>query len=334
MKRFFGIVCLVAMVAVFATSCDKKEAEVNPTVTFGDTYGFKAAPSNNPFGAKAYLDPQDDYKFKWNDGDQIMIYNLATDYTKSRAGVYTAIRGSEGQAHATFSGPLMGRKGDIGYFAFFNARKASGRLQADNRETFTVAETQNYNAQYLIDPTALVMAAKINGDSFENFTLEHIFGFLNVGIGGMVEGKQVANIEVTDAAFHLTGNLSLKLPAVNGDMFSDLCDQLETSGDDQAYQTALYDYLHNTLGYSAQGRTNIIRLNCGNGVTVPYHAWKYFFIPLRPGALYKGFTVRINFTDRTYAEHTFPASMDYLIKPKFFTNTYWTATAEGGEFWQ
>ena len=164
MKRFFGIVCLVAMVAVFATSCDKKEAEVNPTVTFGDTYGFMAAPSNNPFGAKAYLDPQDNYKFKWNDGDQIMIYNLATDYTKSRAGVYTAIRGSEGQAHATFSGPLMGRKGDIGYFAFFNARKASGRLQADNRETFTV---QNFSP---ICSNCLCMLSKSNTPFNKDFT--------------------------------------------------------------------------------------------------------------------------------------------------------------------
>ena len=93
MKKIVRILCLVAMVALVATSCRKKVENTNVTVVLEETAGFEAGPSFD--GSKAYLDPND-YSFRWNDNDEIAFYNLSSNYTESTCTKLTAVSGSEG----------------------------------------------------------------------------------------------------------------------------------------------------------------------------------------------------------------------------------------------
>jgi len=341
MKRVFRTLCLIAMVALVTTSCKKKEEGAEFNVTFGETYGFEVGPSLN--GAKAYLDPWDGYKFKWNDGDQVMVYNVSATLGNSVAEVFTADPGSEGKQTARFTGTAVGPKKEHGYFVFYNANKAYGLPDDGVMETFRVPAVQNYNPTHLIDPTSLMLANTIGaaGESHINsFTLQHVFGYLNVAVGNLEEtnARHVKSITVTDAKWHLSGELDVKLPEVSAQRFTELLEDLEDDDVTEAeYLAELHSYL-TTLGYHAHG-DNIpldksITLNCVNtdypqGLGWNQYAWQYFFITLRPGALYKGFTIGIEFDENTNTEGyditvTIPENqaMKYLIKPGWFRNIF------------
>lgn len=318
MKRVFRTVCLIAMVALVAVSCKKKEEEsAKFTMNFGETSGFQAGPSFD--GSKAYFDPTDNYNFKWTAGDEVVIYNLASDYTQSNSEVFTAATGG---ASVVFEGDPIGSRKDIGYFVFYNADKAKRTIGEGNKETFEVGRTQTYDPACYADPTALVAACTTgeNDGHANTFNVQHIFGFLNVAIGGFEEGITVDSIVVTDAMWNLTGELDLKLPEVDAQKFTSLMNMLENNN--EQYATELADYLKD-LGYYAHGtQSKSIKLDCG-GETIPYHAWKYFFISLRPGALYKGFSVKVYFTGQTEPKVVnVGEGMQWLIKPGYFRNIY------------
>lgn len=303
-----------------AVSCKKKEDRAEYAVNFGETYGFQAGPSLD--GSKAYFDPNDVFNFKWNVGDEVVIYNLAQDYTQSTCEVFSAMNSGH---ESMFMGKPVGARKDIGYFVFYNAEKAHRDLKELNTETFEVKRTQTYDPACYADPTALVAACttgETNGEP-STFNVQHIFGYLNVGIGGLSQNVTVDSIVVTDNQWNLTGQLDLRLPEVNTAQFSTLLDMLENGSDEEAYINALNTYLH-TLGYHAHGnQSKSIKLDCG-GTAVPYLNWQYFFISLRPGALYKGFSVDVYLTgnDNNHLHIDVPASKNWLIKPAYFRNLY------------
>lgn len=329
MKRVFRTVCLIAMVALVAVSCKKKEEEsAKFTMNFGETSGFQAGPSFD--GSKAYFDPTDGYKFKWNAGDQVVIYNLASDYTQSNSEIFTAA--TDG-ARVVFEGSPIGSRKDIGYFVFYNADKAHQDLKEFNTETFEVGRTQTYDPTCYADPHALVAACTTeeSADGHASaFTVNHIFGYLNVAVGATVEGVQVDSIVVNDAMWNLTGELDLKLPEVDAQKFTRLMNMLENNN--EQYATELADYLKD-LGYFAHGtQSKSIKLDCG-GQPLTKGVYQYFFISLRPGALYKGFTVDVYYSNNPAGNHktfTIPAGTQWLIKPGFFTNFYVTTA---GKWW-
>ena len=322
MKKIVRTLCLVAMVALVATSCKKKVENANVTVAFEETAGFNAGPSFD--GSKAYLDPTDGYNFKWNDNDEIAFYNLSSDYTESTCTKLTAVIGSNGKARTQFTGPNIGAKKD-GYFVFYHADKAAGAqtgvLKGEgNVETFTVPATQTYDKNRLIDTKSLVMACETPEAGV--FMLQHIFGFLNVAIGhNNPANGQVDYITVTDDQWHLTGDLSIKLDEVNTQELTAMIDHLATYGDDAAYQAALADYLQHS-GYCASGTLgNTITLDCDD-VELISNNYRYFLIPLRPGALYKGFEVTVHYTSGATSSYHFGEDLANLIKPGYFTNIY------------
>lgn len=320
MKRVFKTVCLIAMVGLVAVSCKKKEDRAEYAVNFGETYGFQAGPSLD--GSKAYFDPYDGYKFKWNVGDEVVIYNLATDHTQSTCEVFSAMNAGQ---ESMFMGKPVGARKDIGYFVFYNAEKAHRDLKEFNTETFEVKRTQTYDPACLADPTAIVAACTTGENNGEpsSFSVQHIFGYLNVAIGGLSEGVTVDSIVVTDNRWNLTGQLDLRLPQVNSEEFTTLLGYLKNYQEDE-YTAALNTYLHQ-LGYHAHGnQTKSIKLDCG-GAAVPYLQWQYFFVCLRPGALYKGFSVDIYLKGNNGNNHLhkdFTPSNNWLIEPAKFNNIF------------
>ena len=317
LTKTIGLMCMAAMVAFTASSC-KKSTEENAEFEVGlsQVEGFAT-------GDRAYIDIANNCALTWNEGDQIMVYNLAKDYTKSVARVFTAVPNSEGLTRTRFKGRPVGAKKDIGYFYFYPSDKASGTLQEDNRETFTVDNRQEYNESLHIDKDALVMACTVNSIS-DSFTMDHIFGVLNLRLTSNT-GKRVKNIVVTDRIFNLTGTMSLKIPGVDSEKLQEFVDHIYNG--DTGYESQLDKYLKEDLGYESHGDGKTITLDCSkcdNNLGVLLGAdTKYFFIPLRPGALHKGFDIVINYMDNTHSDIHSPESETshfYCIRPRYFTN--------------
>lgn len=322
MKKIIRTACLLAMVALVTVSCKKNNENTSFNVSMGETYGFEVGPSLD--GSKAYFDPWDGYTFKWSDDDRLMAYNLATDYTQSAVEMFKISTGQGGH-YATFNGPSIGKKQDIGFRLFYNGNMADRELEDGNRATFHVEAEQNYDPACLADPNAMVMAStaeNVSGNMINGFVMNHIFGYLNVAIANNTTpaGKQVSSIVVEDAQWNLTGEVSLKLPVVDADRFSTMLTKLENESE-ESYLAYMSQYL-GELGYCADGSGKTVTMNCNN-FSLPYGQWQYFFISLRPGALYKGFTLTVNYTDGTSQSKQFDASMTYLIKPAYFRNIYW-----------
>ena len=318
MRKLVRTLCLVAMVALVATSCKKKEESTNITVALEEVTGFEAGPSID--GSKAYIDPNN-YQFKWNEGDAVVYYNLSSNWENSNCAILTAVNGSEGKTRTQFEGSA-GPVQDKGYFVFYHPGKsagaASGHTQGQyNRETFTVPATQTFNKNYRIDPSSLVMACR--SVDLGVFSLQHIFGILNIGIYKMGD-VQVESITVTDDNRYLAGDVNLKLDEVDADKLDRMINYM-ANGDNEAYQTAYADYVIGRLGYNATGVSKTITLTCDAENGALGSGYNYFFISLRPGALYNGFTVTINYVDGPSYSHHFDGA-SYLIKPGYFTNIF------------
>lgn len=323
--KIIGLMSMAAVVAFSASSCKKTEEGASFNIGFGQVQGFET-------GERAYID-LDDLKFRWSEGDAIMVYNLANDYTESVARVFVADAGAEGKELTTFHGSAVGERKDIGYFYFYPAEKASGSLQADNRETFNVGDYQEYDENVLFDPSSLVMACDVN-DLQDDVTMQHIFGFLNLRVrlsaslaaqlNNAHQKRHVTSITVEDNAYDLTGEVSMKLPAVNATTFSNLYDQCVAN--DPNFAANLGNYLNNELGYESNPDGNTIELDCANtydgeGVQIGGQR-KFFIMSLRPGALRGGFTVTINFLEEDVEPCVVevPADLANCIRPGWFTN--------------
>ena len=323
MKKIVRTLCLVAMVALVATSCKKKEENANVTVDFEETTGFEVGPSID--GSRAWIDVNNGSVFKWNEHDQIAFYNLSSDPTRSTCTVLDAVEGSEGKVKTQFTGPSVGSVQEKGYFVFFHPEKAAAAqgnpLGAGNRESFTVSANQDYNPAYMIDPKSLVMACK--APNVGVFTLQHIFGFLNIGIYNGTSDMVVDYITVEDKVNNLAGNVNLKLDEVDPDELKSMIDHLAQYGEDATYQAALADYVLGTLGYNASNQSKTITLNCGGtSGTLNKNGYTYFFVSLRPGALRNSFTVTIHYKNGTSYSHDFNTPLEYTIKPGNFRNIY------------
>lgn len=314
LTKVIGLMCMAALVAVSASSCKKTTDEGSEfEVGLAQLQGYNMS-------ERAYIDINNGCQLTWNEGDQIMVYNLATDYTKSVARIFTAVPGSEGLTVTRFKGRPVGAKKDIGYRYFYPAYKASGELLEDNRETFYVSPDQEYNPDLLIDPTSLVMACTVNNMA-DDFVMEHIFGILNLEIV-KISPARVRNIVITDNTFHLTGEMSLKLPVVNSATLDELMTECYEST--PGYEEHLAAYLQD-LGYEANGDGYSITLDCSKaddnqGIMIG-EEMRHFFVTLRPGALYRGFTVTVNYMDESLTPTitNYQPYNRFCIRPGWFT---------------
>lgn len=332
MKRIIRTLGIIAMVALVATSCKKNEESTSFNLAVGETYGFEVGPSLD--GSKAYFDPFDGYTFKWNENDKVIIYNLDNDYTKSKAAIYSAEHGGHESPFLVTThevgGPLS-----IGYRVFYNATMGETVIRQDNKVTFQIDNEQTYDPSCFADPNAMVMActAPAVGNHPGVFTMQHIFGYLNIGIvNNNTVGdhtKKVTSIVVQDDKWNLSGKLDLKLGPVNATTFTNLLTNLDRN--DPEYLDELNSYLH-VLGYYAYEQGKTITLKCNN-FSLPYHEYQYFFISLRPGALDEGFRVTINYDGGDSQSYHFGPNVNNLVRPGCFNNIYAVADATGGRWY-
>ena len=325
------MITLAALLAVGSASC-KKNNTTNSSFTF-------ALPAVEGFSAdegKAYIDIADNSRMKWYDGDKMMIYSVDATNTTPSMGVFTADAGVTGATLAHFNGPSL-EAGSYGYFAFYPADKAVS-VAADNYATFKVEKTQTYDhnlnimsGRGIMDPRGVVAASTctmLNGSV--TTTLKHIFGFANIKVKSTSGAtKNVKSVSITDNKLHLTGNITIQIPAINDVNLSTLQTLGEnyangTITEESSYMSQLSACLQ-SMGYSSQPNGNVVTLDCTDyeGGAVPItDKNKFFIVPLRPGALLDSFTITLTYDNGDTEDFDFNGNTDrqYIIRPGWFSN--------------
>ena len=288
--KMIGMACLLGAFAFAGSSCKKNNETTSVQVS------MPVVAETTVDAEKAYIDYYDDMQMKWSAGDEIMVYNLNSDYTQSEAEVYTLASGANTTVGNFHGDKAMSAEMDAGYYVFYPASKVVNYpLGPNNTQTFEVPAEQTYNGETM-DPTSLVMACKPTTGTFNEFNLDHIFGFIDVRLKGNT--KSVQSVELTDNAFNLTGNVSLELPLVNRDNLLALqaaCTNSTVTW--EAYQATMISTLQ-AMGYTSEPTGKSITLNCG-GVQLKASEYTHFIFSLRPGCLAKGFVVKVTYTDGT-----------------------------------
>lgn len=325
-KRFVGVMCMAALLAVGSTSCKKDNGTNSFTFALPAVEGFQADDE------KAYIDIADNSRMKWWEGDQMMVYSVDATNTVPVTAVYTADAGCQGATTAHFTGDVI-EQGSYGFFAFYPYEKA-GKVEEGNRAYFNVGPTQNYNSaltftgsmagRAFMDPKGVVAASTCQSVTGSvTVTLKHIFGFANVKIKDLQNtGKKVKKVTITDPNMNLTGEMSILIPEITDARLS----ALQTMGNNYYSNGNMDDYvatLNSTLqemGYEATGDGHSVTLDCSNADITLTNTNKFFIIPLRPGCLLRNFTITVTYDDNQTRDFNFGADKTSIIRPGYFSN--------------
>lgn len=334
--KFFGMMCMAAILALGASSCKKETTTVSSLKVSLPTIEGESGINDD---SKAYIDMTDNY-MKWYEGDNVMMYSIDEDYTKSEAMVFVGETGITGQRAAEFRGYAM-PQGSYGFFAFYPASKASTQIAEGNRVTFNVGDTQEcktdlfastgYAGRIYMDPTGFVGAAPCSViEPYANFSLKHIFGYYNVrvkntSLSNNQEGGRLKSVTIKDNSKYLTGTMSINIPALTTEdleAMKQLGVNYKANGNMETYMTKLQEALQR-IGYSATAGGHEVTLDCsqansGNGATIT-NKNKFFLMPLRPGALLDDFTITLKFYDRADVTVNVPANKEYISIPGYYT---------------
>jgi hypothetical protein len=334
LTQTIGMMCMAAVLAIGASSCNKDKTKAVSSFDFT----LPAIEGENPFDdSKAYIDMLAS-TMKWYDGDEIMVYTIDEDVTKSKAGRFIAEENITGATQAHFQGSPL-EEGSYGYFAFYPASKASTEIGADNRATFNVGATQNYEVDVLAgtpraglvftDPRSFVGAATCDViQPYVAANLKHIFGYINVRVKDtQTVDRRVKSVTITDHQRNLTGTMSILIPELKSadlDAMKQLGVNYKANGNIDTYLTQMESKLHE-IGYMADGDGHSVTLNVGtanNGMGATINSsYKYFLMPIRPGALMGDFTVTLKFMDGgDDVVINVPADKKYISIPGYYTN--------------
>jgi hypothetical protein len=327
--QIIGMMCMTLVLVTSVSSCRK-----NPQTVSSFNVSLPAMEGDNPFDdSKAYIDMVNGV-MRWYGNDNIMMYSIDADYTKSQAQMFLGAANIEGAAQASFTGYYM-PMGSLGFFAFYPASKASSTIEAGNRVTFNVDAAQTYEkdlfaggsyaGRIFMDPRGYVGAATCDViEPYASFSLKHIFGFINVRVKDTNNGgKKLKSVTIKDNTKYLTGTMSINIPALVAedlDAMKALGANYKANGNMETYMTNMQAALQR-IGYSATAGGHEVTLDCSaaKGVLIN-NSYKYFLIPLRPGALLDNFTVTLTFDNADDVVIDVPANQKYISIPGYYTN--------------
>jgi hypothetical protein len=329
--QIIGMMSMVALLAIGASSCKKDNTKMV------SSFDFNLPAIEGESGiedSKAYIDMIAG-QMKWYDGDAMMIYSIDEDWTKSRACQFEGEFGITGQSQAHFVGAPM-EEGSEGFFAFYPASKSSREITEGNRATFNVGGTQTHvtdlfahtsrPGQIFMDPVGFVGAATCDMvESSVSVDLKHIFGYINVRVkDSNNSGRKLQSVKITDSKLHLTGTMSIEIPALKSadlDGMRQLGVNYKANGNADTYWSEMNTRLQQ-IGYMGNGTGNEVTLDCSvlsNGIPIN-NSYKYFLIPMRPGALMDNFTVTLSFKSGADVVINVPADKKYISIPGAYTN--------------
>lgn len=325
MKKTYRMFCMMGMAAVlaFMSSSCKKNNEQNGEITLM-VPEFEEVMGDPSEAGRAYIDFTDGNKFKWNEYDEVMVYNIdATEGTNTKKAIYRSKANAEDKETAKFyfdNGDQMGTKIDH-FFVFYPTCKivnGIAHLDKDNFETFDVPTHQDYTLESrptasgatiefpTLDHESMAMACEVEKLT-QAFRLKHVFGAMRIRLFG-VEGTMVDSIEIIEnnpaVLNNLTGTVSLKLHKVEMDEFTGLQNNYNLATLNDGTFLDAWNTYRTELGYSANGTGNMLTLNCHttarpNGVALNTLSETNFYLSMRPGALINGFTMKVYYNGLT-----------------------------------
>ena len=336
--RILGMACLAGML-VFTASCKKDQENTSMNVT------IPQMTAGHIEGERAYLN--EDWEFRWNQNDEICVYNLSDEYDESTMQIFRNISGEGPTAY--FAGPDVGAPKTYGYYYFYPTTMISGDLDElanENRQTVTVDQIQNWETYWtdnhegsMVDASQMPMAIQ-SPRLDQNATLMHMFGMGVISLKAKRNTvAEVSTITITDNAFALWGTASLRMHDVDPEYLTQKLD--EYADGDLSYEE-LYDLMQEQIGWLAganEGHNSII-LNCmhlednemvGQVVATTPNYTDFAFM-LRPLALSAGFTVDVEFANGLEPLHIaswIAPNLDYAIRPAVYNTWKYSTAIEG-----
>jgi hypothetical protein len=310
---------MIAVMVLAFTACKKNNTDTQ-TLVLNCTTEQMRVDDEQP-GAKVYLDKKNRIRFEENDLITIISVPDTTDGTVTGAtyATYKVVS----NAMTKISGDIADTVGSKGaYFAYYPGQVTTDMhfdsIGFENRVKFTLAGTQVYrpdaNGLPQVPKGALYIAAK-DGEHKDvtqtSFKFKNICGILGVRLFSP-HGAIVKSIEVTDNAFNIVGDVTLKIHEVDPEYMTYLFQNFNMSN--PSYVTELNNYLRR-VGYYIDGTVSkSVKLDCGSGVTLANNANSAteFYIVMRPLALSKGSFIKVELEDR---EAIIPSSQYNCIAP-------------------
>lgn len=329
--RIISAICMMSLLTFVSTSCKKDQDNAGMEVISAEVETFSVD------GERAYIEP-DNYNFLWHEEDYVRVFNLSSQANQSRTSVFYKFTPGI-TSGARFRGPSVGNKMDVGYRLFYpvnmfkykdDEQTFMAQLGNENRTTFTVATTQEFNnysenghISSVVDPEAMPMAIdpeKLAAPA----TFRQMFGVAAISFkAGMNKVVVVDSLLLTDKTLPITGDVTLRLDrvAVEDPVMGpehnliDVWNAFEANGWDDNFASALAEEL-SWLSWSSANTGHSIMMNClyakegeeePTGVQLANaggNVFTDFNFMLRPCALYNGFTVTLyihNFDDPTTA---------------------------------
>lgn len=332
MKRFVKGVCLMGAVALLATSCNKNKdtnsmvyhVSMDATETY---FAQEQGVWDDGVSERIYIDGS--YQVNFEEGDQLMLFNLDVTPANSESAVYTVQAGGTGSGITLENLDGTGISDEIknAKYAFYPAANVTTDLSNENRATFTLTTEQEYRevgGAPVIPAGALYMAAKINkaGENQlqnDQFAMRNICGILQLQFYSTEENKTVSSIVLENLGeMNITGDVNLKVPAVDPGAMTMLFTNIVADPENEGYQSAIADF-KDEAGYNVTNAGNTITLtNVNKTLSTNRNDPDSFYFVLRPLALKDGFKVTINFTDNTSKTITSTKVNTNTIKPSTF----------------
>lgn len=292
MKRIARTLCMMGVLALAFTSCQKNE----------DTAKMFYASVNEmeeEDGDRAYIDGS---VTKFETGDVAMMFNIDnTTPANSTSALYTAASTGNIVEFNHSSGTITNERKDS-FFAFYPGNNVTtSSLTTDNSSIFTINPTQNYRAN-MVASEALAMASKdASNSSIDNahFRFQNIMGVVRVRLTDDSDSpKAVRSIVYEDANFNVSGDVHLKVNEVDPNEMTALFNAYTDIENPPANLAAYIQRVGYYVDGDNKGKT--MTLDCGaNGVQLSGTRTD-FNIVLRPLANLGGDgTITVNFTDNT-----------------------------------
>ena len=316
MKNTMKYMCMIALVALVVTSCNKTKEEQPRRSTFQATTGyveFEDLDLN-----KVYI--SSDYKIYFEEGDVVMLFNLSKEHpSQSHCATYEAVE--EGDT-VTFQNCNWGQVAedplDAGYFAYYSGNFISGDSiehyvitelsEGENKCKFFLSPTQTYRED-MVSRNALPLVASVDSVQLSdaNFTFKSPCGILSLK-PYEANPRSVTQIEIVDDSLNISGWVELIVDEFN---YKEM-ERAFNIGDSswEAWKTK--------VGYQLTGPNmgNSVTLNINSPVQLGSSSasTSVFNIVLPPLALSFGGHIIFTFSDGSLMDCDIPANV-ITIRP-------------------
>ena len=299
MNKLMKCICMMVLVALSFTSCNKTEEKHNST--------FRAIIKDAAFEVvgedKAYVDSDNIIQFE--QGDVCMVFNLDDDHpANSHCATYEAL---ESGNFVGFQNCGLGEVAEekLDYFMAFypgGSDRLQSQLSGDYNKAKFIISNRQYYREDKVSRGDLFMVATVDDANLSQgcFVFESIMGVLQFQPYESRQGT-ITQIQVYDLNFNLAGELEVNLG--------------EQKGTDKS--RAIFD----AMDGSKEGSNHIdlylpdggVQLGASKATTPKFN------IVLRPLALYGGCHIIVTYATGEVKDVYVPAEM-IVIKPNTVTN--------------